>query len=47
MSKNSALRLPELAAAIVFAAVVPDWECKSPTFIFKMQAPMQSIFKYF
>jgi len=37
MSKNFAPRLPELDALIVFSAVLPDWECKSPTFIFDMQ----------
>ncbi|MBE9465891.1 hypothetical protein ACFP1I_25370 [Dyadobacter subterraneus] len=39
MSKNCAPHLPELVALIVFSAVLPDWECKSPTFNFKMQAP--------
>jgi hypothetical protein len=33
MSKNVALILSELVVAIVFATVVPDWECKSRKFI--------------
>jgi len=34
-------------AAIVLAAVVPDWECKSAAFIFNKQTPKESIFKIF
>jgi hypothetical protein len=47
MSKNVALNLSELVVSIVFATVVPDWECKSAGFIFNMQALHQSIFKVF
>ena len=39
--------LPELVAAIVFATVVPDWECKSAGFIFNMQDPAANNFKSF
>ncbi|MCF0059622.1 hypothetical protein LXL81_27920 [Dyadobacter sp. CY356] len=37
MSKNCAPRLPKLVALIVLSTVLPDWECKSPPFYFKMQ----------
>jgi hypothetical protein len=47
MSKNVALNLSELVVSIVFATVVPDWECKSAGFIFNMQALTQSIFEVF
>jgi hypothetical protein len=40
MSKNVASAIPKLVALIVFSAVVPDWECKSGSFIFNMQAPV-------
>jgi hypothetical protein len=47
MSKNFALRLPELDALIVLSAVLPDWECKSPTLIFNMQVPEEKKTKIF
>jgi hypothetical protein len=47
MSKNVALALPELVAAIVFDTVVPDWECKSGSFIFNMQETIANIFRNF
>jgi hypothetical protein len=47
MSKNVALILSELVVAIVFATVVPDWECKSAGFIFNMQAPVANILPTF
>ena len=44
MSKNVALNLSELVAAIVFATVVPDWECKSARLIFNTQVLETNIF---
>jgi hypothetical protein len=34
----------KLVVSIVFATVVPDWECKSAGFIFNMQVPVRNIF---
>jgi hypothetical protein len=43
--KERCSALAELVVSIVFATVVPDWECKSAGFIFNMQAPFANIFK--
>ena len=47
MSKNLAPDFPELVALIVFSAVIPDWECKSGSFNFNMQAPIAKNCKTF
>jgi len=47
MSKNVALFLSELVVAIVFATVVPDWECKSGSFIFNTQATVENNLQLF
>jgi hypothetical protein len=47
MSKNFALRLPELDALIVLSAVLPDWECKSAAFFFNTQVQDKTICNLF